>query len=86
MYSVFASVATIIIDTLLSFFLYENILLKEAETKKKAIINIMFIEHPYIQKKYEMKLRKAFSILKTIIIIIQNNFHLRIKNGIFLKK
>lgn len=84
-YSIFASVATIIIDSIVKLFFYENILLKEAENKKIAMTKIMHVEHPFIEKKYKMKLRKAFSILKSNI-IIQSKIQLVINNVNFLIK
>ena len=54
-------------------FLYEDILLKESEQRKKAILLSIKRLNPNIKSWYSIKLKSAYGILKTIYTFIGSN-------------
>ncbi len=69
-YSVFASVATIIITTIIGLFLYENVLLKESQQRKKYMLEAFRKKNLEFKSGHEIKLKKGYFKLKTVLIII----------------
>jgi len=75
-YSVLASVATIIITTIFSFFIYENVLLKESDQRKKYMLEALRKVNSDFKSGHEIKLKRGFIKLKNILSI----------SGRFIKK
>lgn len=69
-YSVFASVVTVIITTIIGLFLYKNVLLKESDQRKKYMLEALRKVNSDLKSGHEIKLRKGFLKLRTVLIVI----------------
>jgi len=68
-----------LITRIINLFLYEDVILKEALRKKKLMDEAVFKDNPEILTPYKSKLKKGFSKLKTIILLVGKKF--RKQNG-----
>lgn len=70
-----------IVSTIVSFWLYENIIEKYSIKRKNNMNSAFTVCNPLIKKSYTRKLEKAFSKIKTINVIINDS---RLKRNLML--
>lgn len=63
-----------IISTIIGLLLYQNVLLKESENRRKNMTNAIMRMIPDANYSYRVKLRKGFYKIKTILIMMNKYF------------
>lgn len=81
---VLSSFITIFLTTLLSIFLYENVILKESANISNNFERVIKENHNLL-KRYQFKINRGFKIIKTIIHLTYSTFNNKSKNKQFPK-
>ena len=70
-----ASVITIIITTISSLILFENILLKESHKREKLMLNAIIRVSGYLKPKYKKKLQNALYKIRTMLMLLPKSHY-----------
>lgn len=68
-YSITASLASLIITRILAIFLYEDVMQKESEKKMGNLTKALLLKASYRGSRYIQKLKRGYVIVKTILIL-----------------